>query len=532
LQTTELALDAIVGGDNPRQDLDLTEDFVASIKTHGVLEPIRVVDVGNGMFRIESGHRRYNASLAAELKTIPAIVTGNGDTPADDEFVRAIVTNVQRADLTPVDEARAFLKLITEHGLTPQGVSERVGVSQKRVTERMELLEFPPRIIDLFHEGALQPRVRVNLRAMARVSSGLAIAAAELVASEDNVNAANAVLATDPLRVVRALARSASPFAISAWQVTADDLKGAKVPKKVRDELVAAVLKIEDWRTELEWAQVRISLAEADVDAARAAGVLYEVEDSAPRDRFITDRDWLVAYLPTIASRIVADFEEREQRAKEERRQTKAKVDAAADPQAAWEQERTKATRRLEAEAKDKALAHNDALGAWLFAELPAPVAGDMDDDVAALLVRGTLHTNAGAWFSSGIGLCLPQFRTVEGEGDKAKVTYVTTQAEATERLGEWLGQAGHGGELVRRALIVVLAAKLADTSVLPAAKRPFAPSLGTYGSDKAPWGVPMGQLVKQVPAQLRPKALPSAKHVKAGLTRWEKDNPAPEPKA
>src|ERR687888_2181975 len=124
---------------NPRTDFgeEQMAELVASVKRHGIITPLTLAPDGDG-FVIVAGERRYRAAKTAKLREVPAQVRD-----ADGEALTlAVAENVIRADLTPVEEARAYERLVAEHGDAAQ-VAALVGRSEKLIAERLDLLRLP-----------------------------------------------------------------------------------------------------------------------------------------------------------------------------------------------------------------------------------------------------------------------------------------------------------------------------------------------------------------------------------------------------
>ncbi|MCR4278775.1 MAG: ParB/RepB/Spo0J family partition protein [bacterium] len=119
------------------------EDLVSSIKEHGVLQPIVVTSKPDGRYELIMGERRLRASKIAGKEKIPAVVR-----VADErqKMELAIIENVQRSDLNPIEEARAYLRLQEEFGLTQDDLGKRVGKSRPQVANTIRLLQLPDAI--------------------------------------------------------------------------------------------------------------------------------------------------------------------------------------------------------------------------------------------------------------------------------------------------------------------------------------------------------------------------------------------------
>jgi ParB family transcriptional regulator, chromosome partitioning protein len=137
----------------PRRHMDdaRLEELAASIREHGVLQPILVTETLEG-YQLVAGERRVRASRLAGLERIPALVRQLADR---DQLEVALVENVQRADLDPIDEASAYRQLIDEFGLTQEGVADRVGKSRASVANTLRLLDLHPDVQAAIADGRL-----------------------------------------------------------------------------------------------------------------------------------------------------------------------------------------------------------------------------------------------------------------------------------------------------------------------------------------------------------------------------------------
>ncbi len=153
-QVLEVPVDSVVPNpDQPRQVLHEAslEGLAQSIRQHGVMQPIIVQKITDG-YQLVAGERRLRASRLAEKATIPALVV---DVQGTKSLELALIENVQRENLGPLDEAAAFDALITRAGLTHQALAERVGKSRAAITNTLRLLELPDAVKKLIHSGAL-----------------------------------------------------------------------------------------------------------------------------------------------------------------------------------------------------------------------------------------------------------------------------------------------------------------------------------------------------------------------------------------
>ena len=140
--------------DQPRDqfDEDRLQDLAASIARHGLIQPVIVRHLPNGDYQIIAGERRWRAARIAGLSEIPVRVL-----EADDRSVAelALVENLQREDLNPMEEARGYQKLISDYSLTQEEAAAGVGKSRSAVTNALRLLNLSAPVADLVERGAL-----------------------------------------------------------------------------------------------------------------------------------------------------------------------------------------------------------------------------------------------------------------------------------------------------------------------------------------------------------------------------------------
>lgn len=153
----KLPLEQIFRGKyQPRREMnpEALEDLANSIRTQGVIQPIIVRPRGVGnQYEIIAGERRWRASQQAGLTDIPAIVRNIPDEAA---MAIALIENIQRESLNPIEEAAALQRLISEFGMTHQQVAEAVGKSRATVTNLLRLLTLPAQIIALLESGVIE----------------------------------------------------------------------------------------------------------------------------------------------------------------------------------------------------------------------------------------------------------------------------------------------------------------------------------------------------------------------------------------
>lgn len=138
----------------PRKSLDegSLEELTASVKVHGVIQPIVVRAAEGGQFQLVAGERRLRAARAAGLKTIPAVVRDMED---QQSLEVALIENIQREDINAIDAAVAYRRLIDEFNLSQEEISERVGKSRPTIANTLRLLQLPERVRERVATGEL-----------------------------------------------------------------------------------------------------------------------------------------------------------------------------------------------------------------------------------------------------------------------------------------------------------------------------------------------------------------------------------------
>lgn len=196
----------------PRTEFDpeALAELTESISKHGVLQPILVRPLIAGGYQIVAGERRYRASLQAGLSEIPAIIRELDD---KETMEIALIENLQRKDLTAIEEALGFDALMKNHGFTQEQVAESVGKSRSAVANSLRLLSLPQAVIDLIKEGKL--------------SAGHARALVSIEDEETAIKIANDIVDNGlSVRAVESLAKNAAKKKV----VKSNDGRKAKKP--------------------------------------------------------------------------------------------------------------------------------------------------------------------------------------------------------------------------------------------------------------------------------------------------------------
>ena len=142
---------------NPSQprrlfDEEGIKELASSIKEHGIIQPLVVTPSGNEKYRIVAGERRYRASIMAGLSKVPVIVRNHQEL---EELEIALVENVQRVDLSPLEQALSIVKLRDQFSLTPKDIAKKLGKAETTISNIVRLLQLPDSAIKALQEGKL-----------------------------------------------------------------------------------------------------------------------------------------------------------------------------------------------------------------------------------------------------------------------------------------------------------------------------------------------------------------------------------------
>ena len=193
----------------PRQDFDEEElqALADSIAEHGIIQPLTVRETAGGYYQIIAGERRWRAARMANLSEVPAVIM-----EADDKKTMelALIENLQRQDLNPVEEALGYQSLMADYGLTQEEAAQRVNKSRPAVANALRLLNLPQGILEKVRSGQLSAghaRAVLSLKtdkkqleaAQKIMALGLSVRQAELLCK--NMSKEPVELPTEPLRI-------------------------------------------------------------------------------------------------------------------------------------------------------------------------------------------------------------------------------------------------------------------------------------------------------------------------------------------
>jgi ParB family transcriptional regulator, chromosome partitioning protein len=210
LQTLNVAL-LDPGRYQPRSHMDESnlDQLAESIKVQGVIQPVLVRSLASGRYEIIAGERRWRAAQRAGLIDIPAVVR---EVPDEVALVMALIENIQREDLNPLEEAGGIQRLIDEFNMTHEQAAQAVGRSRSAVTNLLRLLSLPPAVQALITEGKLDMghgRALLALSKLKQIEAAQAVAAKQMSVRETERLVARLLKATParkPLEVDRDVA--------------------------------------------------------------------------------------------------------------------------------------------------------------------------------------------------------------------------------------------------------------------------------------------------------------------------------------
>lgn len=484
-------------GFNVRRDGGGIEELAGSIELLGVLVPLIVGEDGY----LIAGHRRLEAARKAGLTHVPVVPPGAGDEIGAGS---AAAENIVRAPLSPAEEAQAIQRML-QSGYSAEGAGKALGLSRQLLGRRMVLLELPEEVRELWgpHGGA-QPSAATAVALLLSKAPGLAPHVKKLHQAAEQGDrykgASVEQLARNPDEWVRKLKVATG---------TGNEyhkLKGLpKLPKDV--ELIAKsdhlsghltgeqatdYQKLEKQQRELYMWGNHLTLNDADLDAARAAGVTVQFPNSTVE--YVVDLAWL-------RERIKSDVFPRWQKKtvaaikREAKKRNARKSGDAGELSAAEKQEQEAQRRQKDAEKRWAGLARgaNLDLGRALLNDLSAV---ELTVDIARFFAEASLggrpatedrpyaysqfdaEGRAVSLAAGGLRYVLADWQNevpdpTKAEPDRTRIEYLN-DAEAERRLWEWFDRAKTPGEILGRALVIHAAARWANELVLPRHDRIF----------------------------------------------------------
>jgi ParB/RepB/Spo0J family partition protein len=512
LHTIPLSSINVEEGFNPRESYDAKEltRLAESVRLHGVLQPIEVAPAENGEYRLIAGHRRYLAAGEAALIEVPALVRYDVDEEARG-LDHAIIENVLRADLNPVEEARAYKRLMEEAGLTRRGVAERCSVSQKRVTERLAILDVPEALHPKIADGTIPASAVKPLGELAKVHPALPAIAYKRVSSEPVHQWDEPVtwsdFCDDPIDIVIGrYAEEAADLPPDVFDTSGHHaVRRFALDEKAQKDLV----KLCELRG-IAVDSYALHFGAAEIEHAQKIGAAF------PPDRshgvLIVGQEIADELAADAIKRTLKDERARAKRERDWERQRADRTGTAAGggaPLSEEEQaEQRRTQREADAEARRQAALFNDELGIAIVKTLSKTkvdervvkilAAVDFDGELDKIAMRGARYGFPG-WVET----------VTLKEGKPAKRVYVERASEAEDKARTYIAVAKTAADFAGRLLALVVMAHLADENAVAQSKRSFySLSFGHYTGPTLPWSREVLSLIEAIAIERLPEHL------------------------
>lgn len=492
---------------NPRTSMDGEQlrELTESVRSVGVLQPITVVQADKGRYRLVVGHRRLVAARAAKLDVVPALVYDEIDSASRLQF--AIIENLQREDMSPIDEAAAYQRAVKDGALTQKQLASVIGKSASHVSERLRLLKLPAAARALLASGALPLAAAKPLGVLAALkvptSAQIADAAANLVAADTDLLDD---FLDDPNTALHELAEADPPEGAPFVYRLNSFSQAPRFAGHIED---AAVEQLSERAKRL--GMTRFVADQSDIDAARAFGCLIEIESRYNQQRFITDAAFL-------ADRINEALDLLEQRQAERQAATANAAGSSTAPAVGTKAQRATGTngsqavspevqRRAEREQAEKdrlaAIHANRDLGMRLTKQLGSR---KFDRTAAELLVRIVLAQNSDLP-ARGIAYTHEEqhtLTTTRQKNGKTRTTFELLEPhECRTRAEEWVLRPRSAEEVLGRLLQLLVAGVFADERAVAKSRR-------------TSWHMPAHTRTEPMIAKLARKLLPEHFHARA----------------
>jgi ParB/RepB/Spo0J family partition protein len=494
---------------NPRsaRDQEKFAQLVASVKLKGVLQPILVAPHPEieGEYLIVDGESRYLAAADAGIVEVPCII----DVPdaATGGLDDALIANMVRADLTPLDEARGF-KRLKDTGLNVKGIAERLSRPQKFVRDRLQLLSLPEEVQEQVEAGSVPLAAGAALAKLAGIHAELpTIAVAKVQNAPDDRRRSFhqptwTDLVEDPIGVVLAGGYDVelpSDVYVGGGEFALECFTLSEQAQSDLDELLEIAV-------EAERDDVRVIFDRALVEQAAS---LKATHDGNGGQVLVVGQDVADQLAGDAIAAMLRDAQENEKEAlvrlrRDAAEQAKAKSSGVPDPEA---QRRAEGEQQREQEkaARRKALAHNEALGTAVLTGMPkVKIDVRVLKILAAINFGGDLNDIA----ARGARYCLPfdcwkRKRELPDSGVVKIEIVETTHCTAPARI--WLegarGQADYAGRLLSLAVL----ARYADQVALPRSRRAH---YELHAGRDLPWSNEVVDLLDEIAGELLPEHL------------------------
>ncbi len=479
LATPKVAIDRIdvVEDFNARKSFDKEElkQMARTIEDTGIVQPVKVKQKDNGRFDLVAGERRFRAAQIAGRKEIEiTLSTGNPVT-------ESLIENIQRSNLNPIETAIGLKAYAEEHNLeTNKQIAAKVGKRAEWVGSHLSLLKLPKSVQRYIAAGHVPMEAASLLRPIAEVSPQIAALICE-AGKRDELSGRRFIERFGELfeALPRIEGLKGVPTMIGVPRFNLSDAIPEFNPaeNKEHEELMQQALDAFYGYKVYNPTDAEVRLAEPEIDAARAAGVLLEHHEEDYTRAFILDRDFAV---DLIGRAIERSTREREEKAKQrEEEQARLKEQRKASRRQANEERKASGEPSPQAKAKadaEYAVRCNEAVGRKLLerrsrgkdtkhalgrAKLVAHLFVDQNEDLAGRGLRFTVDK-----------LRKEERTALKKGGYKVKTTYATDE-ECTAELRRRIDGARNEIEVMEVVTEAILAAELADNKAEPASRRP-----------------------------------------------------------
>lgn len=515
---------------NPRTETN-EEHFSSlceSVKRFGVMTPITVARTeDDDRYTVIAGGRRFLAAKEVGLTLIPAQITSHDEVATTaDRLSRAMVENLVRENMTPVDEAVAFATLQQAEGLNEQGVAELLSISTEKVKDRLALLTLPASVQEKVDRAEITLQNAATLKPIAKQSPRVAEALAERVVTGSQSPRA---LDDDPAAALRALADVeiapgdtdedlfVLPFgerdSVNVNEVISrlERVIGADVinDDEKRERMEKSITSAKERVAEIDVELAVVSVAESEVDRARSWGGLIEYTQGAhKRSGVLTDPEFAADWVETVVRTEFGALTP-EQLKEKDKAAVEGEVDAIQNEKKRREEEKVAADRS------------NGYLGDKLKGNLEYK--SDLTMEMAVTLC-GLVMDTYGREIARTIGIVRDDFMVVDNArsmsgGKKRVTTRLPGPDEALEKMEEILSSATTPQELMSRTFGFVSAAVFADRRSLPESRRGnrFPLPISTGNKDTIPgqvrgalWDAVAPMLTKERAEELEESFAPS----------------------
>lgn len=508
LRHVPLSRIVVADGFNPRRRFDeqALEALAQSLRERGCLQPIRVSATPQGEFLLVSGERRLRAAMIAGLQELPAIVC-DPDQPTEGELeaellVDAIVENVARVDLDPVEEAHACRRL-RDAGLTTKGVAGKLGWTQQRVKDRLAILKVPEALHERVADGRVPLAAVSALSRLAAVHIELPAIAVDAVGQRSapwGVPTTWQQVIDDPIDVcVGESEGDPQRLPAGVFDASAGNLIGRFTLDEQARERLEELCDLVGWPVE----EFVVRFDRDAIDKAIALGAGHHGQSGSAT--LIVGDD--------VASHLAADYIDRCLKIQREHAEavkvapqarTAAPADASTEP--VDDAELRRAEREAALQAKRAAVEHNTQLG---IAALRSLARVKVDARVIRVLTAFTVGSDAVTLAKRGARYCLPNWPIEEQrKNGSVKVSYLEG-ADLEDRAKEFLAGASTPAEHAGRVIALIALARYADERCTAQSNRAYhEPTPGRA----LPWSADAIAELDELCAQALPEHLTAAR--------------------